>query len=67
MDTSNQSLLRPGAAPISPLPLTEARPLTVVPPAPEMNRAERAAFTAYLVMIAVIVAAMAVTSLVALL
>jgi hypothetical protein len=65
MDTADQSLAGPSGAPVGVLPLTEASPLKVAPAAPKLNRQERVAFTAYLVMIALIVTVLAAAGIVA--
>lgn len=65
MDTADQPLVNPAGVPVGALPLTEAQPLKVAPAAPKMNRQERLAFTAYLVMIALIVTVLAAAGLVA--
>jgi hypothetical protein len=65
MDAANQGLITQGATPVARLPLAQAKPLKLAPAKPELNRQERVIFTAYLVMIGVIVAVLAVAGLVA--
>jgi hypothetical protein len=65
MDTADQRSLTRAPGLDARLELTQAKPLKLAPAKPEMNRQERAVFTAYLVMIALIVAFLAVTGLVA--
>jgi hypothetical protein len=65
MDTADQSLAGLSGAPVGVLPSTEASPLKVAPAAPKLNRQERVAFTAYLVMIALIVTVLAAAGIVA--
>ncbi len=65
MDTADRTSLTLAASPVAPLELTQAKPLKLAPAKAELNRQERAVFTAYLVMIALIVAFLAVTGLVA--
>jgi hypothetical protein len=64
MDTADQRVLKPAPAPVAPLALTQAKPVQLAPPAPEMNRQERVNFTAHLVMIALLVAFLLATGLV---
>ncbi len=65
MDTADQrSLTRPPGLD-APLELTQAKPLKLAPAKPAMTPQERVAFTAYLVMTALIVAFLAVAGLVA--
>lgn len=63
MDTSNQTLLERAPAPVAPSPLAQA--VKRAPARPQMNRKERLSSAAYLAMIALIVAFLVVTSLVA--
>jgi hypothetical protein len=65
MDTAKHRSLTTAPGVDARLELTQAKPLKLAPAKPEMNRQERVAFTAYLVMIALIVAFLAVTGLVA--
>jgi hypothetical protein len=65
MNTADQRLLTRAARPDSRLRPAQAKPLKLGPAKPEMNRQERASFTAYLVMIGLIVAFLAVAGLVA--
>jgi len=65
MNTANQRTLTRGATPVARLPLAQADPLKFAPAEPELNRQERVIFTAYLLMIGVIVAVMAVAGLLA--
>ena len=64
MDTADQTLPTPALAPAR-LPLAQPKPRRLPAAKPEMNRQERVISTAYLVMIALIVAFLAVTGLVA--
>jgi hypothetical protein len=63
VDTSNQTLLETVPAPLARSPL--AQPEQRTPARPEMNRQERLTSAAYVAMIALIAAFLAVTGLVA--
>ncbi len=63
MDTSKQTLLETPPAPLARSPLAQAEKRVAA--RPEMNRQERLTSTAYLAMIALIVAFLVVTGLVA--
>jgi hypothetical protein len=65
MDTADQRLLTRAATLGSPSPLAQAKPRKLAPARPELNRRERVSFTAYLVMIGLIAAFLAVTGIVA--
>jgi hypothetical protein len=65
MDTADQRVLPRAPEPVAPLALAHAKPLKLAPAQPMMNRQERVTFTAYLVMIALIVTFLAVMGLVA--
>jgi hypothetical protein len=67
MDAADQTLLMPAGAPVAQLRVAEVKPRRVAPAAPQMNRQERMIFSAYLVMIALIVAFLALTGAVAVL
>jgi hypothetical protein len=64
LDTADQTLPTPALAPTR-LPLAQPKPRRLPAAKPEMNRQERVISTAYLVMIALIPAFLAVTGLVA--
>jgi hypothetical protein len=61
---ATQTLLETAPAPVAQPPLTHAKP-KLAPAKPEVNRQERVIFTAYLVMITLIVVFLGVTGLVA--
>jgi hypothetical protein len=63
LDTSNQTLLETVPAPFARSPLVQPERRT--PARPEMNRQERLTSAAYVAMIALVVAFLAVTGLVA--
>jgi hypothetical protein len=65
MDTADQPLLTRAATPGTRLLVAQAEPLELAPGRPEVNRQERVRFTAYLVMIGLIAAFLAVTGIVA--
>jgi hypothetical protein len=65
MDTADQMLPTEAATLDYRLPLAQAEPLQLAPAKPEINRQERVNFTAYLVMIGLVVVFLAVTGLVA--
>ena len=65
MNTANQRTLTRGAPPVARLPLAQADPSKLAPAEPELNRQERVIFTAYLLMIGMIAAVMAVAGLLA--
>ena len=61
MDAADQTLPMPAAAPVARLPLAQVKPRKVAPAKPQMNRQERVIFSAYLVMITLVVAFLALT------
>jgi hypothetical protein len=63
MDTADQSLPTQAPAHVAPFSLTQAKPRKLAAAKPELSRQERVIFTAYLVMIALIVAFLAVAGL----
>jgi hypothetical protein len=66
MAPADKTLLKQEPAPVAPPPPATPKPRELVAAKPEMNRQERLISTAYLAMIAMIVAFLAVTGLVAL-
>jgi hypothetical protein len=65
VDTADQRLLTRAPAQVGRFSLAQPKPRKLAAAQPEMNRQERVIFTAYLVMIALIVAFVAVAGLVA--
>jgi hypothetical protein len=59
MDAANEMALGQAAVPIAQSPPAPAKPRNPAAASPEMNRQERAIFTAYLAMIAMVVAFLA--------
>jgi hypothetical protein len=67
MDTAHETLPRQAAKPVARLPPAPPKAGELAAAKPEMNRQERVIYTAYLAMIVMIVAFLAITGVVALL